>query len=33
MSAHVLLNLSNQLGKRDSKERLAERVIAFQQRV
>ena len=32
MSAHVLLNLLNELGKRD-KIRLAEHFIAFSQRV
>ena len=29
MSAHVLLNLLNELGKRDKKERLAEHFISF----
>ena len=33
MSAHVLLNLLNELGKRDTKARFAEYFIAFSQQV
>ena len=33
MSAHVLLNLLNELGKRDKNARLAEHFISFSQRV
>ena len=33
MSAHVLLDLSNKLGKRDNKARLAKHFIVFSQRV
>ena len=33
MSAHVLLNLLNELGERDKKARLAEHFISFSKRV
>ena len=33
MSAHVLMNLLNELGKRDRNVRLAELFISFSQRV
>ena len=33
MSAHVLLNLLNELGKRDKNARLAEHFISFSQQV
>ena len=33
MSAQVLLNLSNELGKRDKNVRLAEHFISFSQRL
>ena len=33
MRAHVLLNMSNELGNRDNKARLAEDFIAFSQPV
>ena len=33
MSAHILLNLLNELGKRDKNARLAEHFISFSQRV
>ena len=33
MSAHVLFNLLNELGKRDKNARLAEHFISFSQRV